>query len=54
MRELTIEEIIYLWSVKYKYDHILHGFEFKEDEKETEDITPEKVDHFKNTYGDLL
>jgi hypothetical protein len=54
MKDLSIDEIVYLWSVKYKYDHILHGFSFTEDEVEAKELTPDKIDHFKSTYGDLL
>jgi len=52
MKELAIDEIIYMWSVKYRYDHILHGFTFKDE------ISDEKanrtLDDLKEKYGDLL
>jgi hypothetical protein len=53
MKELTIEEIVYLWSVKYKYDHVLHGFKFKE-EKLSDDKANKKLEKLKSMYGDLL
>lgn len=52
MKELSIEEIIFLWEAKRKYDHVLHGFTFKEtisDEK-----AHKKLSALKNMYGDLL
>lgn len=53
MKELTIEEIVFFWSARYKYDHMLHGFTF--DEKElAEEKTTETLDHLKSLYGDLL
>jgi len=52
MRQLTIDEIIYLWSAKFKYDHILHGFKFEN--KITDDKANSKLDTLKSKYGDLL
>jgi len=52
MRELTIEEIVFLWSTKYKYDHILHGFKFEE--KITDEKANNKISKLHNLYGDIL
>lgn len=52
MKELSIEEVILFWETKHKYDHVLHGFTFKEtisDEK-----AHKKLSALKNIYGDLL
>lgn len=54
MKELTIEEIVYLWSVKYKYDHVLHGFTFKEDSKMSDEKVNETMNKLKSKYGDLM
>lgn len=37
MKEMTISEIVFFWNCKYKYDHLLHGFSFKEKEKTNEE-----------------
>ena len=50
---MTIDEILYYWTVKYKYDHILHGFKFEE-EQMTTDKAHETVDNLKSLYGDIL
>jgi len=52
MEELTIEEIVFLWSVKYKYDHVLHGFTF-EDKEDVESKVAERKE-LKSLYGDLI
>lgn len=54
MKELTIEEIVYLWSVKYKYDCILHGITFKEDSEISDEKSSKTVEDLKAKYGDLL
>lgn len=54
MDELTIDEVIYLWSVKYKYDHVLHGFTFKEDSEISGEKVNQTIHDLKSTYGDLL
>ncbi len=56
MEELTIEEIVFLWTAKYKYDHRLHGFKFEGDpESEGESpSSPTPPDNLKETYKDLL
>ncbi len=53
MEELTIEEIVFLWGAKYKYDHILHGFTFKED-GEPEEKAQTDPEELKGLYGDLF
>jgi len=52
MKKLTIEEIVFLWSAKYKYDHLLHGFKFEE--KITDEKANKKLNGLKGLYGDLL
>lgn len=54
MKELTIDEIVFLWSVKYKYDHVLHGFTFKEDTEISGTQAQKTVESLKAKYGDLL
>ena len=54
MKDLTIEEIVDLWSVKYKYDHVLHGFTFKEDTEISGAQASKTVESLKVKYGDLL
>ena len=53
MQHLTIDEIVSLWTVKYKYDHILHGFKIA-DEVITEEKAHKKLNDLKNIYGDLI
>ena len=52
MKELTIDEIVFLWSAMWNYDHVLHGWKVKDE------ITAEKaegkVKDLKALYGDLL
>lgn len=52
MKNLTIDEIVFLWSAKYKYDHILHGFTFED--KISDDRAQKKASELNNMYGDLL
>ena len=52
MTQLTIDEIVFLWSAMWKYDHILHGWKI-EDEITAEEAE-EKMESLKSLYGDLL
>ena len=52
MKELTIDEIVLLWSAMWKYDHKLHGWKI-EDEVSAE-VAEKKVSDLKSLYGDLL
>jgi hypothetical protein len=52
MKELTIDEIVFLWSAKYKYDHKLHGFTFKE--RISDEKAHKKLKALQSKYGDLL
>ncbi len=52
MQGLTIDEIVFLWSVKYKYDHVLHGFKFEE--KITDKKADKTLSNLKSLYGDIL
>lgn len=53
MKQLTIEEIIFLWSAKYKYDYKLHGYSFEDPEISATEAK-KKADKLKNLYGDLI
>lgn len=52
MKDLTIDEIVFLWSTMWKYDRILHGW--KLEEQVTAEEAEEKVKNLKGLYGDLL
>ena len=52
MHELTIDEIVFLWSAMWKYDHKLHGW--KIEDKVTAEKAEEKAKELKDLYGDLL
>ena len=44
---------MFFWTTKYRYDHILHGFTFKEDEMKVEEAFM-KHDSLKSLYGDII
>ena len=52
MKELTIDEIVFLWSAMWKYDHKLHGW--KIEDEVTAEKAEEKAKELKDLYGDLL
>lgn len=49
---MSITEIMFFWESMYKYDHILHGFEFEEKQM-TSEGAKKKVDDLTKLYGDL-
>jgi hypothetical protein len=57
MKELTIDEIVFLWNCKYKYDHILHGFKFEGEDNKL-GMSAEQAGNIgaslKQKYGDML
>ena len=54
MKELTIDEIVFLWSTMFKYDHLLHGFKFKEESEVSSEKANKTMNDLKAKYGDLL
>ena len=52
MKDLTIDEIVFLWSAMWKYDYKLHGW--KIEEHVTAEQAEEKTKELKDLYGDLL
>lgn len=52
MKELTIDEIVFLWSSMWKYDHVLHGFKIVDEI--TAEEAEEKMEDLNKLYGDLL
>ena len=52
MKELTIDEVVFLWSKMWKYDYKLHGW--KIEDNITAEKAEEKVKDLKSLYGDLL
>ena len=52
MKQLTIDEIVFLWSAMWKYDYELHGWKIKDEV--TAEAAEEKVKELKSRYGDLL
>ena len=52
MKDLTIDEIVFLWSAMWKYDHKLHGWKISEEI--TAEDAEEKRNGLNNLYGDLL